>query len=181
MPSRRGPSSRRRRGDTDGDKMAILVRADMRMTPGRVATYTASIAIRLFQRVCGLPNACAAWNKAGQRKVVLRVDGQDRVRDVIRYARDHNVAIAGVRVKVSPDGKEAQQQEAQQPKQWQQTQQEQLQQQKRMRRQLSGRRDQQPVSAATGELADPVYTWVAVGIFGPNNVIDAMTRGLHKY
>lgn len=86
-----------RRGSTP-DKMAILIRSDVYFTPARVAEMAASIAVRLFQRVCWRQSACSAWNATGQRKVILSLEGEERALRIIDYAQKHGVAVTGIRV-----------------------------------------------------------------------------------
>lgn len=104
LPSKKGhrreqDESGHGRGKVNGEKMAILFRSDLRLSSGRFADFAASIAIRLFQRVCTSHKACSVWNSNGQRKVVMSVNGEDGVSRIVRHAREHNIAVAGVRAK----------------------------------------------------------------------------------
>lgn len=81
-------------------KMAILIRSDVAMSAASIARFSASIAIRLFQRVCTSQAACAQWNSTGQKKSIFPIAGDSRMKYVIKYAREHDIAIAGVCVQV---------------------------------------------------------------------------------
>lgn len=136
---------------TDVEKMAIIFRSDIRITPGRIMNIATTIAVRLFQSVCSTPNgACVRWNSSGQRKVFLRVSGDNHVQNIIRYARANRIPMACVSVEVG---------HAMKP---------------------SERRVIRPISDKDGA-HEPKHIWVALGIFAPSSVIDRMTRGLEPF
>lgn len=97
--ARRGAEEAGRNRHADGEKMAILIRSDIRIGPGRMANYAAGIAVRLFQKACLAPHACAAWNAAGQHKVVLKVEGEDAVSNFVHRARDDRLSLTGIRIR----------------------------------------------------------------------------------
>lgn len=120
--------------------MAIIIRGDIRLSAGRIANFATSIGIRLFQKVCMGRHACSSWNANGQKKVILRIDGEENVRKVIQFAREREVAVTGIRM----------------------------------------RKDSQVEPMKEGEVS-PVYSWIAVGVFGSRGVIDGLTRGLQPF
>lgn len=79
--------------------MAIIIREDIRLSAGHIANFAASIGIRLFQKVCIGRNSCSSWNAKGQKKVILKIDGEESVQKVIQFAREKQVAVTGVRMR----------------------------------------------------------------------------------
>ncbi len=69
-------------------KMAVVVRDDIKMSPGKLAAQVAHAAV-----TCALetknrnPKWFAAWYSEGQRKVVLRVSGLEELKELDEKAR----------------------------------------------------------------------------------------------
>lgn len=173
-------------------KMAILIRSDVAMSAASIARFSASIAIRLFQRVCTSQAACAHWNSAGQKKSIFPIAGDSRMKYVIKYAREHDIAIAGVCVQVSikrhkprhnnsddswvhPPGRRGRVHEIQvlnplvtdSPP---------------SSSAMADDREGTPVSGVPLNGGDVTQThehvWVAVGIFGPEFLVNPLTKNL---
>eukprot|EP00177_Eucheuma_denticulatum_P001222 GFKZ01002202.1.p1 GENE.GFKZ01002202.1~~GFKZ01002202.1.p1 ORF type:complete len:174 (+),score=19.25 GFKZ01002202.1:298-819(+) len=100
-PSRLLRSHSRRKSTPDSTnslpKMVILVRTDLNMSVGKIATQAAHAAVSLFQMACGRPNACSRWLSTGQRKYVLRVESEAEMDAISERAKGHKLAVVAVR------------------------------------------------------------------------------------
>lgn len=69
-------------------KQAILVRADLKMSRGKVAAQAAHAAVSAAEECRRLkPDWLEAWLSEGQKKVVLRVEGEDELMRFYEEAR----------------------------------------------------------------------------------------------
>lgn len=163
----------RRRSDRgnngkDPEKMAILIRSDMKLSTGRIIHFSTSIALRLFQRVCSIHNNntnnnCTTWSKNGQKKVVYGVIDETKMNSIIKHARQLDVAVAGVRVRIAPKKSERGRSRSK-------------------GRSSSGKGGKSLTVSNNQNQKDQQSTnghvWVAVGVFGPTAVVNKMTRHL---
>lgn len=144
---------RRDRGELEStETMAILIRSDLPLSPGRVVNIASTIAVRLFQSICATPNsACTRWNTLGQKKVVLKISGEERMLKLIRYAREHRIPVAGVRAGfVKPTN-------------------------------LPSTHDSRTTFSKSAPAPKMSHAWVALGMFANSEVINGLTRGLEQY
>lgn len=78
-------------------KLALVVRTDLAMGRGKIAAQVAHAAVAAVLRAAGTPE-CAGWLREGQPKVVLRVGGEEQLREL------HAAAVtAGLPVEVIRD------------------------------------------------------------------------------
>ena len=86
-------------------KMALLVRGDLGMKGGKVATQCCHAAVGAYRRVVGSP-LCRRWEEAGGVKVCLRVEGEGELVARLEAARRAGLptycAIDGGRTQVAP-------------------------------------------------------------------------------
>lgn len=174
-PSRLLRSAGRRKSShvAQPDKMAILIRSDIKLTTGRVVHFSSSIAVRLFQRVCS-PNMrqCSIWNATGQRKTVHALANDSKMNQIIQIAKQNNVAVAGVRAKTStnsapPAGSRGRNRSSNGGST-----------KKRGIVTVSDNGGKRVVESAQGEGGDDGHVWIAVGLFGPNHLIRTLTKDL---
>ena len=72
--------------------MVIVVRGELRLTPGKVAAQVAHAAVDLALRAeSRAPPAFAAWVRAGQKKIVLVVPTLDELVAIDREARARQI------------------------------------------------------------------------------------------
>lgn len=134
------------------EKMAILIRADLPITPGRIINIASTIAVRLFQGICATPNtACTRWNSFGQKKVVLKVSGEEQMQKLIQYARKHRIPVAGMRANFVK------------------------------RTNIPRNHDSRITYSKSTPPPKMSQTWVALGMLAPGHVIDGLTSGLEQY
>lgn len=134
------------------EKMAILIRDDLPMTPGRIINVASTIAIRLFQSICATPNgACTRWNSFGQKKVVLKISGEERMQKLIRYARENRIPVTGVRASFVK------------------------------RTDIPSNYDSRITYTKSHSSPQTSHVWVALGMFAPGNIIDGLTYGLDHF
>jgi peptidyl-tRNA hydrolase, PTH2 family len=78
-----------------GPKMVIVLRGDLRMSPGKAASQAAHAALTLYRRVCEGRHSkvCTAWEARGQKKVILRATGEKSLRDIAAAARRKNIPV----------------------------------------------------------------------------------------
>jgi peptidyl-tRNA hydrolase, PTH2 family len=62
-------------------KLAVVVRTDLDMGRGKIAAQVAHAAVAAALAGIGTPDF-AAWLREGQPKVVLKISGEDRLREV---------------------------------------------------------------------------------------------------
>jgi PTH2 family peptidyl-tRNA hydrolase len=73
-------------------KMVIVLRAELRLTPGKAAAQVAHAAVSLVregERRRG--DWLAAWDRAGQKKIVLLVDTLDELESLRRRAVNRGI------------------------------------------------------------------------------------------
>jgi peptidyl-tRNA hydrolase, PTH2 family len=78
-------------------KLTLVIRADLGMGRGKIAAQVAHAAVAAALASRGSADF-AAWEQEGQPKVVLKVAGEDQLRDVVAAAR-----AAGLPVEVVLD------------------------------------------------------------------------------
>lgn len=73
--------------------MAIIVRSDLRLTKGKIASQCAHAAIICYQKSSTgeHKNNLSKWLRAGQPKVVLKVDGYEQINQIKQDA--HSLGI----------------------------------------------------------------------------------------
>lgn len=76
------------------DKLAIILREDMKLSPGKAAQYAATIAVRIAQKTCRGKHACRAWKQAKERSVVLNAPNRKSLIDLISLAKQFHVSIS---------------------------------------------------------------------------------------
>ena len=92
MPVRRGF------GSGAGEyKMVLVVRGELRLTPGKAAAQVAHAAVMLYQAAEKRdPETLAGWLGQGQRKIVLVAPTLPDMEELARKARAQGVSIAWV-------------------------------------------------------------------------------------
>src|SRR5215472_13195252 len=86
-------------------KLALVVRTDLDMGRGKIAAQVAHAAVAAVLATAGSPDF-AAWLEDGQPKVVLKVPGEEQLRDIVARARGKRlpaeiISVAG-RTQVTP-------------------------------------------------------------------------------
>src|SRR5215472_15903966 len=66
-------------------KLALVVRTDLDMGRGKIAAQVAHAAVTAVLAAAGTPDF-AAWLADGQPKVVLKVAGEEQLRDIVARA-----------------------------------------------------------------------------------------------
>lgn len=77
-------------------KLVLVVRTDLAMGRGKIAAQVAHAAVAAVLRNHAAP-AFAAWLREGQPKVVLKVSGEDGLRDVCDAARAAGLPVEVIR------------------------------------------------------------------------------------
>ncbi|KAH8304406.1 hypothetical protein KR059_008316 [Drosophila kikkawai] len=82
-------------------KLALVVRADVKMSKGKTAAQCAHAAVMCYQSAVQgtkLQNAILQrWCRLGQPKIVLRVDNYEQLSNLEQRAQESNVVAAMVR------------------------------------------------------------------------------------
>lgn len=87
-PSRVDPGER---------KMVVVVRGELRLTPGKAAVQVAHAAVMLVERAKERdPDGLTAWLRQGQKKIALVVPSLDDLVELDRRARARGIATAWV-------------------------------------------------------------------------------------
>ncbi len=74
------------RGD-GGSKMVLILRGELRLTPGKAAVQAAHAAVLLVRRAEGRSRSeLDRWLAEGQKKIALRLDTLDEMEEVERRA-----------------------------------------------------------------------------------------------
>jgi peptidyl-tRNA hydrolase, PTH2 family len=77
--------------------MVLVVRAELRLTTGKVAAQVAHAAVLLAERADSRErNLYTAWRQQGQKKIVLQVERLDELERLERAARAHGILTAWV-------------------------------------------------------------------------------------
>ena len=86
-------------------KLALVVRADLGMGRGKIAAQVAHAAVAAALASQGSPDF-AGWQREGQPKVVLKVLGEEQLRDIVTAAREAGlpaeVVLDAGRTQVAP-------------------------------------------------------------------------------
>jgi PTH2 family peptidyl-tRNA hydrolase len=77
-------------------KLALIVRTDLAMGKGKIAAQVAHAAVAATLRNLGRPDF-AGWLREGQPKVVLKVSGEDQLRQVCDAAIAAGLPVETVR------------------------------------------------------------------------------------
>jgi peptidyl-tRNA hydrolase len=73
-------------------KMAIIVRNDLKLTKGKIASQCAHAAVSCYQRASQEdPEKLHLWLKVGQPKIVLKVDNLDELERIYQQAKEAKV------------------------------------------------------------------------------------------
>jgi len=76
-------------------KQAIVVRTDIKMSPGKIAAQAAHAAVSAAEECRRMrPEWLRAWLEEGQRKVVLRVASETDLRRLLNEARELGLPAA---------------------------------------------------------------------------------------
>src|SRR3989338_4548815 len=67
-------------------KQAIVMRKDLDLSKGKLAAQAAHASLEAYK--CAKAGARAAWESAGQKKVVLKVDGLKELEAIFRQAKE---------------------------------------------------------------------------------------------
>ena len=79
-------------------KQAIVVRRDIKMGVGKLATQVAHAAVTSFYKTLKeKPNIAELWIREGQKKVVLKVYSMDELREIYFKALEHGLVSIEVR------------------------------------------------------------------------------------
>jgi peptidyl-tRNA hydrolase, PTH2 family len=77
--------------------MVLVVRAELRLTAGKVAVQVAHAAVMLAERATSKePNLAEAWRQQGQKKIVLEIERLDDLELIERSARARGILTAWV-------------------------------------------------------------------------------------
>lgn len=78
-------------------KLALVVRADLRMSKGKTAAQSAHAAIACYEQAAlNAPQLLAEWLATGQAKIVLRVDSVAELERLQLAAREAGIVAASV-------------------------------------------------------------------------------------
>lgn len=76
-------------------KMVLIVRSDLKLTKGKLATQVAHAAVICFKNTLEKESSLAKkWLKVGQPKIVLKVDSLAQLEDLKTLAEESNVTTA---------------------------------------------------------------------------------------
>lgn len=89
----------RQESQLGGTKMVVVVRSDLRMGIGKVASQAAHAAVSLYRTACEGRHSriCAEWDATGGKKIVLRAKDYDSLATVAATARNANLPVVVVR------------------------------------------------------------------------------------
>jgi len=91
------PSSRAPRGPTGEYKMVIVLRGELRLSPGKAAVQVAHAAVMLVQAAERKdPAALEFWLAAGQKKIALEVATLSELETLERDARGRRIPVVWV-------------------------------------------------------------------------------------
>jgi PTH2 family peptidyl-tRNA hydrolase len=90
--------NRRTGGPAGADyKMILVIRGELRLTPGKAAAQVAHAAVMLVLAAEKRhPEALAAWLQAGQKKIVLTAPSLTDLESIAAGARAHGIPVAWV-------------------------------------------------------------------------------------
>ncbi len=84
--------------ETAGLKQAIVVRVDLKMGKGKLATQVAHASVQSFYETYKLkPNLALKWINSGQKKVVLKVDSINEILSIYKKAIDQGLIVSLIR------------------------------------------------------------------------------------
>ena len=76
-------------------KQAIVIRSDLKMSPGKIAAQAAHAAVSAAEECRKIkPDWLKAWLQEGQKKVVLKVAGESDLRKLLSEARELGLPAA---------------------------------------------------------------------------------------
>ncbi|HTT35325.1 MAG TPA: aminoacyl-tRNA hydrolase [Thermoplasmata archaeon] len=85
------------RGDGPGHKMVLVVRAELRLTPGKAAVQVAHAAVMLAELAQRrAPLDYAAWRAEGQKKIAVTAPTLADLEELYRRARGRGLLTAWV-------------------------------------------------------------------------------------
>jgi len=77
--------------------MVLIVRGELRITPGKAAVQIAHAAVMLTERAAGrVPALVEAWRRQGQRKIALVASTLDDLERIERAARARGIVTVWV-------------------------------------------------------------------------------------
>lgn len=95
--SRRGNTSAARDPVTAGPKMVLVIRSELRLTAGKIATQAAHGAVALARKIeRDSPERFMEWWRTGQRKIVLEATDLGEMERLERAARVRGIPVAWV-------------------------------------------------------------------------------------
>ena len=76
-------------------KQAIVMRADLKMTKGKLAAQAAHASLEAYKKADS--DAIESWENEGQKKVVLKVSGEKELIEVFMNAKKAKIPAALIR------------------------------------------------------------------------------------
>jgi peptidyl-tRNA hydrolase len=95
------------RNPSSGNKLVLCVRADLKMSIGKIAAQCSHGTLGIYKRMLqSSPGVLAEWERSGEKKVVVKIDGPEQMEQLERRAIElglptHRVRDAG-RTQVEP-------------------------------------------------------------------------------
>lgn len=79
-------------------KMVLIVRTDLKLSKGKIASQCSHAAIMCYRNTLdNKPKLIDEWLQQGQPKIVLKVQNLDEMEDVLKEANDHNLVYSIIR------------------------------------------------------------------------------------
>eukprot|EP00033_Pygsuia_biforma_P000804 GCRY01000938.1.p1 GENE.GCRY01000938.1~~GCRY01000938.1.p1 ORF type:complete len:164 (-),score=23.39 GCRY01000938.1:297-788(-) len=73
-------------------KMVLCVRNDLKMGKGKIAAQCSHATLGAYKiAVHTCPDLLASWERQGQPKVVVKIDGKSDMKEIVRQCREKNV------------------------------------------------------------------------------------------
>ncbi|MBU4246629.1 MAG: peptidyl-tRNA hydrolase Pth2 [Nanoarchaeota archaeon] len=76
-------------------KQAIIIRADLKMTKGKLAAQAAHASLESYKKADF--DSAESWESEGQKKVILKVSGEKELIDVFMTAKKAKIPAALIR------------------------------------------------------------------------------------
>jgi len=77
---------------SDSYKQIIIMRTDLKMSKGKLAAQASHASVSSFIETENKnPNAARSWLEGGQKKVVLKVSGENELIEQFRKAKENNL------------------------------------------------------------------------------------------